>query len=355
MKSFIGLVALLATITVGAAHAAESHIWTGWNAKPFAESQSDACARAKQAINGFKQMPVEAKQYFIGQVGTSCANAEKDDAWLTPGMHRVEMWDTTHPMQNVVVGELPVTKSPDGRRTFRKGAVADAARAKQWSYQYKGRTIVLNLQYVCFNWNWGFGPKVTVKVVQGPPVIHTFTKYLTPPPPPAQNCFSYDVDTRGNDNVRKPPMVQVEFYQQGGTLADVNRVLASKTCPPHAVDLETHETLGLVRYCYGCEAMTGSRPVVWPADVQQGTTPPLILTIVRENGEPVCPSGHCRIFVDPFWPPETSVTFCFMAKDMYAFGKYRMFAYFYNITQQENAADVPHGHYHEVVTPSNRL
>ena len=355
MKSFIGLVALLATITVGAAHAAESHIWTGWNAKPFAESQSDACKRAKQAINGFKQMPVEAKQYFIGQVGTSCANAEKDDVWLTPGMQRVEMWDTTHPMQNVVVGELPVTKSPDGRRTFRKGAVADAARAKQWSYEYKGRTIVLNLQYVCFNWNWGFGPKVTIKVVQGPRVIHTITKYLTPPPPPAPHCFTYDMDTRGEPNASRPAVTDLEFYQHSGNPEDANRVFTDNGGCLHAIDLETGEHLSLVKGCGGCELYTHSRQVGLPRDVDERTAATLILHIVQENGKYGCPSGHCRIFLPVGWVKETSLLWCWLAKLTYTYGKMTMFAYFYGITNAENAADVPNGRYHVTVTPIDHL
>jgi len=335
MKSFIGLVALLITVMVGAVPA-NAHVWKHFGVDKAYENRGAAIEDAPRVMRE-AGWPKEV----IALMATEMKHAGKV-AHVTNG----DVLDFMRSGPRELWHHVPVAfdKPPI------KEVMEYSAPSEEWSVEWNGTVWTSGIPVVCRNLYGKTRPATPVKVIRKTETIYkTIVKA-----PPEPHCFSYDVDTRGNDNVPKPSMVQAEFYQQGGTLADVNRVLASKTCPPHAVDLETHETLGLVRYCYGCEAMTGSRPVVWPADVQPGTTPPLYLTIVRENGEPVCPSGHCRIFIDPFWPPETSVTFCFMAKSMYAFGKYRMFAYFYNITQQENAADVPRGHYHEVVTPNNR-
>ena len=152
----ITLFALLAAIFIAdmcvrKAGAAE---WDNWNVAPFAHSQKEAFGKAFVSIDGFDWSAEEktlAKKTLAHEKGV--------EVWLTPDMQIEQMWSggsRPHVMNRVTVGELPVLESPDGR-PYRKGAVAEAAKALSWSWEYEGKAYVLYLPFVCFNWCWGFG------------------------------------------------------------------------------------------------------------------------------------------------------------------------------------------------------
>lgn len=146
----------IAMLTSEKAHAAEPK-WDKWNVAPYASSLEEACRKAPAAIDGFA-LPPAVKQHFTQILGTACKGGK--EVWLTPDMLIEQMWSGgqhPHVMQRRAVGELPVLKSPDGR-TYRKGAVAETAKALSWTFVYEGKPYVLYLPYVCFNWSWTFGP-----------------------------------------------------------------------------------------------------------------------------------------------------------------------------------------------------
>jgi hypothetical protein len=165
----IGVLILLATL-VG--HCQEqTTTWSKWGAAPFASSQPEACKKASAAIDGFK-WPQPVKEHFKE---VACKGGET--AWLTPGTQLDQMWSggpKPHVMNGIAVADLPVLKSPDGR-SYHKGAVAESAKALAWSWAYEGRTYVLYLPEVCFNWSWAFGP------TPAPPAI-------PPPALPVEKC-----------------------------------------------------------------------------------------------------------------------------------------------------------------------
>ncbi|MFA7302601.1 MAG: hypothetical protein WC030_02535 [Candidatus Paceibacterota bacterium] len=139
------------TVTLAPVH--KVGVWDNWNVAPFALTQEEACERAAAAISGF-DMPAPVKAHFKAAIGTNCKGGTI--AWLTPGTVLEEMWSTDHIVRKQKVGELPVLQSPDGRE-YRKGAVAQTARALEWSYSYGGKTYLVDLPSVCFNWSWRFG------------------------------------------------------------------------------------------------------------------------------------------------------------------------------------------------------
>ena len=60
-------------------------------------------------------------------------------------------------MNNVTVAKLPVLKAPDGRqyrKNKNKDTVFETVEALSWTFSYEGRTYVLYLPEVCFNWSW---------------------------------------------------------------------------------------------------------------------------------------------------------------------------------------------------------
>ncbi|MCR4333479.1 MAG: hypothetical protein NUV60_00440 [Patescibacteria group bacterium] len=143
------------------AHAAEPKPWKNWGIAPYAASQDAACKKASEAIDGFL-MPSAVKNHFKTKLESTCKGGET--FWLTPDMLLEQMWSgpdsrhkTAHLMNRESVAELPVLKSPDGR-PYRKGSVAETAKALFWSFTYEGKTYVLYLPFVCFNWSWGFAP-----------------------------------------------------------------------------------------------------------------------------------------------------------------------------------------------------
>ena len=142
------------------AHGAEPKLWKDWGIAPYAVSQEAACKKAAEAIDGFTAMPAAVKSHFKTKLESTCKGGET--FWLTPDMLLEQMWSgpdsahkKAHVMERAAVAELPVLKSPDGR-PYRKGSVAETARALSWKYTYEGKTYVLYLPFVCFNWSWGF-------------------------------------------------------------------------------------------------------------------------------------------------------------------------------------------------------
>ncbi len=145
----------------GKAHAAEPKPWNKWGGAPYTRSFEESCRKALEAIDGFT-LPLEVKEHFKAAVGTTCKDGEK--VWLTPEMLIEQMWSGPdahhkgpHVMNRVTVAELPVAKSPDGRQ-YRKGAVAETAKALSWEFQFKGKLYVLYDPFECGNWSWAFGP-----------------------------------------------------------------------------------------------------------------------------------------------------------------------------------------------------
>lgn len=159
MSKIIAVLALAFAALANPVFAAESLLWNKWNVSPYANSFTEACQRSPQAIDGFN-MPPTVKDHFKSVVGSLCGGGK--EVWLTPGMQLEQMWSgksgkkLPHLMNKKSVGELPVTTSPDGR-PYRKGAVAETARAYLWEFVYEGKTYVLYLPFVCFNWSWAYG------------------------------------------------------------------------------------------------------------------------------------------------------------------------------------------------------
>jgi hypothetical protein len=145
--------------------AQKPEIWNHWNAAPYATSQGEACRKAPEAIDGFISMPQAVKDHFKRAVGSAC-KGESAKVWLTPHQRLEEMWSgpdkhhkAAHVMKLPEVAEHPVVRAADGR-TYRPGSVAESPSAEVWTYVYEGKTYVLYLPHVCFNWSWTFGPPV---------------------------------------------------------------------------------------------------------------------------------------------------------------------------------------------------
>jgi len=165
------LLVVVALLMATPAHAADETLWNKWGAAPYASSQEDACKKAPDAIDGLTSLSPEARQHFKSVLGTTCKGGT--EAWLVPHQQLEQMWSgpdshhkQPHVMAKKMVAELPVLKSPDGR-PYRKGAVAETAKALSWTFAGVGKTETLFLPFVCFNWSSAFGkpPIVPVQVV----------------------------------------------------------------------------------------------------------------------------------------------------------------------------------------------
>ena len=160
---------IFAAFSCNKSHAADESLWDKWGIAPYATSQEDACKKAPDAIDGLTSLSPEARQHFKSVLGTTCKGGT--EAWLTPHQQLEQMWsgpDSHHKQPHVMVkkmvAELPVLKSPDGR-LYRKGAVAETAKALSWTFAGVGKTETLFLPFVCFNWSSAFG-KLSVAIVQ---------------------------------------------------------------------------------------------------------------------------------------------------------------------------------------------
>ena len=176
MKTIVRILLALATATL--ANSAHTTEWNKWNVAPYATSREEACKKAPIAVDGLN-MPAAVKEHFKQTLGTTCKGGT--EVWLTPHQPLEQMWSggkKPHVMNKVTVGELPVLKSPDGR-TYRKGAVAETAKALSWTFAHEGRLYTLYLPYVCFNWSWGLAPTVL-----------------------AEECFSVQYTVEKGDEIR---------------------------------------------------------------------------------------------------------------------------------------------------------
>jgi len=136
--------------------------WGHWGAAPYATSFADMCRKMPAGIDGM-DMPDEVKARFKARTGPKCEGGT--EVWLTPNQRLNQMWTggrNPHPMMNVTVGELPVTRSPDGR-TYRAGAVAQAAKALEWTEEYNGLVYHLVVPFECFNVSWFTTPSAPVE------------------------------------------------------------------------------------------------------------------------------------------------------------------------------------------------
>ena len=163
LGSVVALKGIFTVFTASNAHAAEGEEWKGWGIAPYAASQKEACEKASVAIDGFS-MPEAVKSAFKQKLGTICAGGI--EMWLTPRQSLEQMWTggrKPHVMDKKTVGELPVLKAPDGH-LYRKGTVAETAKALSWTVVHEGKLYTLYLPLVCFNWCWAwdsatvFGP-----------------------------------------------------------------------------------------------------------------------------------------------------------------------------------------------------
>ncbi|OGG39765.1 hypothetical protein A2118_01835 [Candidatus Kaiserbacteria bacterium GWA2_50_9] len=169
-KFVVGALGSVAALRWSVVSAAEE--WTQWGISPFATSQADACKKASAAIDGFS-MPEAVKTAFKQKLGATCGGGV--EVWLTPGMLLEQMWTgghKPHVMDKKKVGELPVLKSPEGR-PYRKGAVAETAKALSWTVVHEGKLYTLYLPLVCFNWSWAFDLATVFAPVGQCPDVYT--------------------------------------------------------------------------------------------------------------------------------------------------------------------------------------
>ncbi|MHB0865906.1 MAG: hypothetical protein ACYC1Y_03345 [Minisyncoccota bacterium] len=273
-----------------AKHSTKVVRWQHWGAAPYAHSLKEACQKAPAAIDG-TSMPEAVKEHFKKALG-DCKGGTT--VWLTPNQPLEQMWsgpDKTHPkdwvMNNRSVGELPVLKSPDGR-LYPKGAVFETAKAFSWMFVYEGKTYVLYLPLVCFNWSWSLaGPSTNVP----------------------HDCFAYKLDGRGYP-VKRPLQVVVNFYNHN--TADLHRLMADQCF--YAQDGGTGALLRLDRECATCAP--GDQQAIWPGDVQVGTKTEYIFSVYSADGKTLgFPSGYGTVYV-PYWFVASSL-WCFTASDTY--------------------------------------
>jgi hypothetical protein len=165
-KALAGLLGLAMLALAAVAQAAETP-WDKWGAAPYATSSEEACRKAPMAIDGFN-VPSPVKDHFRSKLGSVCNGPTV--GWLPPDTKLEQMWSggsKPHVMDNRVVAQLPVLRAPDGR-PYPKGSVFETAKAFTWSFVYEGKTYVLYLPFVCFNWSWGYGtppPEPVIKTV----------------------------------------------------------------------------------------------------------------------------------------------------------------------------------------------
>src|SRR3989338_3612654 len=128
--------------------------WKKWNAAPYAPSFVEGCTKAPATIDGFN-LPLAVKAALKQKIGANCMGGV--DVWLPPHMKLEQMMSggaKPHVMNNVAVAELPVNTSPDGR-PYRKGSVAETAKAAVWYVEYGGEKFAFYIPYVCYNLAWG--------------------------------------------------------------------------------------------------------------------------------------------------------------------------------------------------------
>jgi len=221
MKKFVALVALLIAVTAGGAQAAgtptksvESHVWSEWGIAPYA-TDANHCKKLAEAVDGM-DYPDTVKAKFKALAGTTCKDAHIE--WVPPDKVLDQMWTggkNPHVMNNVTVGELPMTKTPSGR-ALPKGSAAAAAKALVWSVTEDGVTYYLYDFFACHNFSKWHEPEIPVRVIPGPPPPAKII-YRTPPAP---HC----------------PVIRVFANQQVATLQFIQltrtgRVRVSGGCP----------------------------------------------------------------------------------------------------------------------------
>lgn len=209
---------MLVLAIVASTGSAYAKLWARWNAAPYAVSQEAACRKAPTAIDGFS-FPEQVKAYFKKTLGTTCKGGMK--AWITPDMLLEQMWSgesgkkPPHVMNNVTVAELPVLKSPD-RRKYRKGSVAESAKALRWEFAHEGKTYMLYLPFVCFNWTWGFGSPPPPRPVPPPPLVIQPLPTVPPPAPPIlELCAEVGYTVEPGDEVRFAVLAQRRLPSSG--------------------------------------------------------------------------------------------------------------------------------------------
>jgi hypothetical protein len=161
MYKIIMLALAIATLA-SSAYSADEGLWESWGAAPYAHSLTEAFQKASTDIDGFDWKP-EVKEHFKSVLADT-SKYRSTVVYLTPNMLLEEMWsgkDSKHPtayiMQKRTVAELPVFKSPDGRR-YRPGAVFETAKALSWSWAFEGETTVFCFPFECLNACWFYGP-----------------------------------------------------------------------------------------------------------------------------------------------------------------------------------------------------
>lgn len=141
---------ILGLLFAGLAQQAHAvHVWKNWGVNPFAKSFPEMCKKTPEAIDSFL-LSDAVKKKFKEKLGKDCTGWEK--ATLRPGMHLEEMrfgGPTPHLLSDVIVGEVPVAKSPDGR-PYPEGS----ANAKAWKVQFEGVEYTLYAPDICFNLSW---------------------------------------------------------------------------------------------------------------------------------------------------------------------------------------------------------
>ncbi len=192
MKKIVVILLALACATLVASpvHSANGDSWDRWGIQPYASSIMEACRQAPVAISGFT-MPSEVKEYFLETVRTGCPGGK--EAWLTPNMVLEQMWsggEKPRLMNKRRVAELPVSSSPDGR-PYRKGSVAETAKAFSWGAIHEGKMYIVYLPLVCFNWSWAFGPDAP----PSPPLPRVLASV-------AEKCATVEYTVKPGDEVR---------------------------------------------------------------------------------------------------------------------------------------------------------
>lgn len=156
MKNFIAVLAFACAVLVGASVRAEVTLWEKWGIDPYASSISEACAKAPKAIQGFQHMPQDVKDNFKKILGDSCQEFMKES--LAPGTRIQEMWSGNKGLLGMKeVPYIPVSHAPD-KRKYRENSVFQAPIVFLWKFISKrdGKTYLLYLPWVCFNWAWGY-------------------------------------------------------------------------------------------------------------------------------------------------------------------------------------------------------
>jgi len=186
--SLILLLAFAAVNVVALAPANAETTWTTWGGAPYASSYEEAVRRLPDALHDLN-IPEPVRVLFLEEVRR---NPQGTRAYLTPGMRF--LWMMTggarpHAMENVVVGRNPV----------RRGVV-QAAEARGWRVVHEGRTYVLVLPDICYNWAWRTEAPPQQEIAEEPCSIVTLTipagrhqllfGGLSSAAPPPSRCFA---------------------------------------------------------------------------------------------------------------------------------------------------------------------